>query len=202
MNEVIAASAGSFGIAVTAMFAENAVLSRALGVTRLVQMTGAGRRDRLAFGILLCVTQLLAAPAGWYASLFIADLPYRSAIRPAVYVFCVICVCLLERLIFLLPFLPARKRLIRLQPMAAVNGCVLGAMMTAQTQSFSLSESVLFGLGSGLGYMLSVFLVVEAQRRLRSRAVPDAFRGLPITLIYIGILAMAIYGFTGHTVLL
>ena len=33
-------------------------------------------------------------------------------------------------------------------------------------------------------------------------AIPKAFRGLPITLVYIGVLALAIYGFTGHSVIL
>ena len=36
-------------------------------------------------------------------------------------------------------------------------------------------------------------LVTEADRRLRSEAIPEAFRGLPITLVYIGVLALAIY---------
>jgi Na+-transporting NADH:ubiquinone oxidoreductase subunit E/electron transport complex protein RnfA len=53
-----------------------------------------------------------------------------------------------------------------------------------------------------LGYILAVMLVTEAQHRLRSRTIPRAFRGLPITLIYIGVLALAIYGFTGHSVIL
>ena len=59
-----------------------------------------------------------------------------------------------------------------------------------------------FGLGSGLGYVLAVLLVTEARHRLRSKAIPKAFRGLPITLVYIGVLALAIYGFTGHSVIL
>ena len=50
--------------------------------------------------------------------------------------------------------------------------------------------------------MLAVLLVTEARHRLRSRAIPKAFRGLPITLVYIGVLALAIYGFTGHSVIL
>ena len=45
-------------------------------------------------------------------------------------------------------------------------------------------------------------LVNEARHRLRSKAIPKAFRGLPITLVYIGVLALAIYGFTGHSVIL
>ena len=71
-----------------------------------------------------------------------------------------------------------------------------------RTQSFTLGESLGFGLGSGLGYVLAVLLVTEARHRLRSKAIPKAFRGLPITLVYIGVLALAIYGFTGHSVIL
>ena len=50
--------------------------------------------------------------------------------------------------------------------------------------------------------VLAVLLVTEARHRLRSKAIPEAFRGLPITLVYIGVLALAIYGFTGHSVIL
>ena len=63
-------------------------------------------------------------------------------------------------------------------------------------------QSLGFGLGSGIGYVLAVLLVTEARHRLRSKAIPEAFRGLPITLVYIGVLALAIYGFTGHSVIL
>ena len=50
--------------------------------------------------------------------------------------------------------------------------------------------------------VLAVLLVTEARHRLRSKAIPEAFRGLPITLVYVGVLALAIYGFTGHSVIL
>ena len=45
-------------------------------------------------------------------------------------------------------------------------------------------------------------VVAEGQRRLRNRRIPMSFRGLPITLLYLGMLALAIYGFTGHSVIL
>ena len=66
-------------------------------------------------------------------------------------------------------------------------------------QNFNLAQHLGFALGSGVGYMASVLLVVEGQRKLSRRSVPAAFRGLPIMLIYIGILALAVYGFTGHS---
>ncbi len=92
-------------------------------------------------------------------------------------------------------------QLLRILPLASVNSSVLGTVMVERTQSFTLEQSMGFGLGSGLGYLLAVMLVTEADRRLRSEAIRGV-RGLPITLVYIGVLALAIYGFTGHSVIL
>ena len=83
-------------------------------------------------------------------------------------------------------------------PMATFNSAVLGVMLLTATQGFSWVQTMGFALGSGVGYMMAVVIVTEGQRKLRSRSVPAAFKGLPVTLLYIGILSLAIYGFTGH----
>ena len=111
-------------------------------------------------------------------------------------------VCIFEHAILRAVKGPRSGLLIRILPIAAVNSGVLGTALVERTQSFTLAQSIGFGLGSGLGYLLAVMLVTEAGNRLRSKAIPEAFRGLPITLIYIGVLALAIYGFTGHSVIL
>ena len=65
-----------------------------------------------------------------------------------------------------------------------------------------LEQSIAFGLGSGLGYTFIVFIVREGRRRLRSKAVPAIFQGLPSSMIYIGVLSLAIYALVGHSVVL
>ena len=156
MNDVMQAVGVFFGYAVLAVFAQNAVFTRGLGVSRLVQLVGDERTS-----------------SGWFALLLWAARGNRHG-----------------------------GQLLRILPLAAVNSSVLGTVMVERTQSFTLEQSMGFGLGSGLGYLLAVMLVTEADRRLRSEAIPEAFRGLPITLVYIGVLALAIYGFTGHSVIL
>ena len=171
MKEVVSSSAVVFSYALLAIFAQNAVFTRALGVSRMVQLVGDDRTSSALFGMMLCITQVLVAPVAFIAGGFIAPLDNRA-------------------------------QLLRIVPLAALNSGVLGTVLVERTQSFTLGESLGFGLGSGLGYVLAVLLVTEARHRLRSRAIPKAFRGLPITLVYIGVLALAIYGFTGHSVIL
>ena len=188
--------------AVLAIFAQNAVFTRSLGVSRLVQLVGDERTSSWWFALMLCITQVLVAPLVYFAGSFIAPLPNRAQLRPVMYLTCIAAVCLFELLVLKLAKGPRSGQLIRILPIAAVNSGVLGTVLVERTQSFTLEQSLGFGLGSGLGYLLAVMLVTEAQNRLRSRAIPEAFRGLPITLIYIGVLALAIYGFTGHSVIL
>lgn len=202
MREVLNAVGIFFSYAVLAIFAQSAIFTRGLGVSRLVQLVGDDRVSSWWFALLLCVTQVLVAPLAFYAGGLIAPLENRAQLRPLVYLGCVAVVCLFEHLILRLVKGPRSGLLIRILPLAALNSCVLGTVLVERTQSFTLGQSLGFGLGSGLGYLLAVMLVTEARNRLRSQAIPAAFRGLPITLVYIGVLALAIYGFTGHSVIL
>lgn len=205
MTEVVRLSAVFFSYAVVALFAQNAVFTRGLGVSRLVQLVGDGRTSSWLFGLQLCLTQLLVAPLAYFAAAQLAGYEYRTLLRPLVYTACIALVCIAEHIVLTL-LARARVRhaaqLLRLVPLAGINSCVLGTVLVERTQSFTLGQSLGFGLGSGLGYLMAVLLVTEAQRRMHRRAIPRAFRGLPITLIYIGVLALAIYGFTGHSVIL
>lgn len=204
MKEVVTTSAVFFSYALLAIFAQNAVFTRALGVSRMVQLVGDDRTSSALFGMMLCITQVLVAPAAFFAGRwFIAPLDNRAQLRPLVYIASIAVVCLAEHLVlWLLRSLPRRAQLLRIVPLAALNSGVLGTVLVERTQTFTLGESLGFGLGSGIGYVLAVLLVTEARHRLRSKAIPKAFRGLPITLVYIGVLALAIYGFTGHSVIL
>ena len=202
MSDVLHLVGVFFSYAVLAIFAQNAVFTRSLGVSRLVQLVGDERTSSWWVALMLCITQVLVAPLVYFAGSFIAPLPNRAQLRPVMYLTCIAAVCLFELLVLKLAKGPRSGQLIRILPIAAVNSGVLGTVLVERTQSFTLEQSLGFGLGSGLGYLLAVMLVTEAQNRLRSRAIPEAFRGLPITLIYIGVLALAIYGFTGHSVIL
>ena len=202
MSDVLHLVGVFFNYAVLAIFAQNAVFTRSLGVSRLVQLVGDERTSIWWFALMLCITQVLVAPLAYFAGSFIAPLPNRAQLRPVMYLTCIAAVCLFELLVLKLAKGPRSGQLIRILPVAAVNSGVLGTVLVERTQSFTLEQSLGFGLGSGLGYLLAVMLVTEAQNRLRSRAIPEAFRGLPVTLIYIGVLALAIYGFTGHSVIL
>ena len=84
MRDVVITSAEFFSYAVLAVFAQNAVFTRALGVSRLVQLVGDDRTSSWLFGLQLCIPQVLVAPIAWYAGSGIAPLANRAQLRPLV----------------------------------------------------------------------------------------------------------------------
>ena len=112
-------------------------------------------------------------------------------IRPLVMVLCSTVAFFIVLLVVVVFFrLHGAREIVAVLPMATFNTCILGTLFISTIQSFSLVQTMGFALGSGVGYVLAVQVVTEGQRKLQSDAVPATFRGLPITLLYIGILAL------------
>lgn len=109
MKQVMDAAATFFSYAVLALFAQNAIFSRALGVSRLVQLVGDSRTSSWLFGLQLCITQVLLAPLAWYAGELLSPLALRAALRPLVYILCVCAVCGVEWLVLQWKAIPWRE---------------------------------------------------------------------------------------------
>lgn len=81
---------------------------------------------------------------------------------------------------------------------AAFNGAVYGSLLISSTKELDLLTSLAHGVGAGAGMVLACGMILLGHRRLDLRRVPRSFRGIPIMLLYIGILALALYGLVGH----
>jgi Na+-transporting NADH:ubiquinone oxidoreductase subunit E len=82
-------------------------------------------------------------------------------------------------------------------PLVAVNCAILGASLFMQERSYDLGESVVFGLGSGVGWALAIVGLAAIRERLRYSNVPAGLRGLGITFVVTGLLALAFMAFAG-----
>jgi len=84
---------------------------------------------------------------------------------------------------------------------SAYNCAVMGSVYVVHNEAmkvghFGLFDYFIFGIQSGLGFVLAAFILMAAYGTLNSRKVPRSFRGLPAMLIYIGVISMAIYSLT------
>lgn len=82
-------------------------------------------------------------------------------------------------------------------PLITVNCAILGVSLFMLTKSFGFAESLVFGFGSGAGWMLAIVLMAGIRMKIKEDKVPEGLRGAGITLIVTGIIALAFVGFSG-----
>ncbi len=82
-------------------------------------------------------------------------------------------------------------------PLITVNCAILGAVLFMVIREYSFMEGMVFGLGSGLGWMLAIVAMAGIRERLTNARIPLGLQGPGITLIIAGIMALAFIGFTG-----
>ena len=82
-------------------------------------------------------------------------------------------------------------------PLIAVNCAILGASLFMVERNYSLGESAVFGFGSGVGWALAIVALAGIRERLRYSNVPAGLRGLGITFILTGLMAIGFMAFAG-----
>lgn len=75
----------------------------------------------------------------------------------------------------------------------------VGVLLLCCLNNYRWYECLVFGLGSGLGYLLAVRLHIVFADRLKYTRLPFFLRGLPIRLIGAGMISMALFGLLGHS---
>lgn len=82
-------------------------------------------------------------------------------------------------------------------PLIAVNCAILGASLFMVERSYTTMESVVFGIGSGIGWLLAIAGLAAIRERLRFHNIPAGLRGLGITFIITGLMAIGFMAFAG-----
>ncbi len=82
-------------------------------------------------------------------------------------------------------------------PLIAVNCAILGASLFMEQRDYSFGESVIFGLGSGIGWLLAVVALASVREKLRYSNIPAGLRGLGATFMVTGLMAICFMAFAG-----
>ena len=82
-------------------------------------------------------------------------------------------------------------------PLIAVNCAILGASLFMVEREYTFGESVVFGFGSGIGWLMAIVALAAIRERMRYSNVPPGLRGLGITFILTGLMAIGFLAFSG-----
>lgn len=184
--------------ALIAIFIQNSILERALGVN--VLLYASRKRDNMfGFSAAITYTTTISAPFVWLADTFIGEFEYYRVVMPLIYVL-IIGIIYILTLILIWRFFPKFfKSLKKYVHLSVFNCSVVGALFLCSQQGSDIFSYLGYGLGTGIGFLFAAYLLYTAAGRLNSPLVPAAFRGYPIMIVYVGILSLALYAFTGYT---
>ncbi|GGP80213.1 NADH:ubiquinone reductase (Na(+)-transporting) subunit E [Shewanella ulleungensis] len=82
-------------------------------------------------------------------------------------------------------------------PLITVNCAIFGAVSFMVERDYNLGESVVFGIGSGIGWALAIVLLAGIREKMKYSDVPNGLRGLGITFVTAGLMALGFMSFSG-----
>jgi len=82
-------------------------------------------------------------------------------------------------------------------PLITVNCAILGGTLFMVNRNYGFGESVVYGLGTGVGWALAIVLLAGIREKLKYSDVPDGLQGLGITFITVGLMSLGFMAFSG-----
>jgi len=193
-------------IFVRSIFMENMALAFFLGMCTFLAVSkkvktsmGLGVAVIVVLGISVPVNQiiyfnLLAPGALAWAGLPEADLSFLGFIT-----FIGVIAALVQILEMVLDkYFPALYQALGIYlPLITVNCAIFGGVAFMVQREYDLIESVVYGVGSGVGWMLAIVLLAAIREKMKYSDVPAGLRGLGITFTTAGLMAIAFMSFSG-----
>jgi len=183
-------------ILVSAAFTDNILLARFLGMCSCI---GVSKKVDTSLGLGLAVTLVTASTAALnylvYQYLLVPlGLEYLKLI-----VFIVVIAAFVQIVEMVIERVSERlyNALGIFLPLITVNCAILGASLFMLNKPYNLMQAFGFGLGCGFGWFLAIALIGGIREKINESAVPKGLEGPGITLIVIGIMALAFVGFSG-----
>ncbi|NIK73097.1 Na+-transporting NADH:ubiquinone oxidoreductase subunit E [Thermonema lapsum] len=198
-----------FGLAIRSVFVENMIFAYFLGMCSYLAVS---KKVKTAVGLGLAVTFVLGitAPLNWLIYEFIlkegalkwtgiealasVDLSFLTFI-----VFIAVIAAFVQLLEMIIEKVsPALYSALGIfLPLIAVNCSILGGGLFMISKEFNFAEASVYGVSSGLGWFLAVVALAAIRERLKYSDVPAPLRGLGITFILVGLMALGFLSFAG-----
>ena len=179
---------------VTTILIDNVVLSQFMG---LCPFLGVSKQIKTAIGmgaaVIFVITVASAVTSALYNGILLPNsLTYLNTI-----VFIVVIAALVQFVEMVLrKFSPALYGALGVYlPLITTNCAVLGVALTNVQQGNGIGMSIVTGFGTAVGFAVAIVILAGIRERIAHNNIPKAFRGMPITLLCAGLMAIAFFGF-------
>lgn len=191
-----------------AVFIENIVLAYFLGLCSFLAISKKIDAS-VGIGMAVVVVLTITAPINWFINTYFLDKGALVWLNPDY-----IDVNLdFLRLIVFISVIAAMVQLVEMfmerfsqalysslgifLPLIAVNCSILGGSLFMVEREYTLTETIVYGFGSGFGFFLAILALASVRYRLRYSNIPPRLRGVGMAMLLTGLLSMAFMAFSG-----
>lgn len=185
-------------------FIENMILAYFLGMCSYLAVS---KTVKTAFGLGMAVIFVLGItlPINWLIETFLlrpegifgVDLSFLKFI---VFIAVIASMVQLVEMIVEKFFPPLYTALGIFLPLITVNCSILGGSLFMSTREYAFGESVVYGLGAGVGWLLAIVAIAAIREKIRYSKIPAPLRGLGMAFILTGLMGIAFMSFMGISI--
>jgi len=196
------------GLFVNSVFVSNILLAYFLGMCSYLAVSQ-NIRTATGLGVAVVFVSAITAPANWLVYHYLlapgaltwAGLPEVDLSFLKLVLFIAVIAGMVQVVEMVIDrFSPALYNALGVfLPLITVNCAILGTSLFMVEREYTFAETVVFGFGSGLGWMLAIVAMATVMQKLRYANAPKGLEGFGFRMIVTGLMAMAFMLFSGIT---
>lgn len=185
-----------FALAVSAIFVQNFVLMRFLGLCPYI---GVSKKldSALGMGMAVVFVMTMASTFTWLIRSYLLVPLNIEFLQTIAFILTIASLVQLVEMVIQKTAPALYKALGVYLPLITTNCAVLGVAILNVNDQLGFIEAVLNGLFAGLGFTLVLLLMAGIREKLEKAEIPRTMRGMPIAMIVAGCMALAFLGFSG-----
>ncbi|NLM86771.1 MAG: NADH:ubiquinone reductase (Na(+)-transporting) subunit E [Clostridiales bacterium] len=183
-------------IFIASIFTSNMILSNFLGMCSYLSVSSE-YKTATGLGMAVTLVLVLTTAINWVVYTFVIVPPELYYLQ---YIIFIMVIAALVQILEMgmdryTPDLHAKLGIFL--PLITVNCAILGVTLFMVIRNYNFLQSVLFALGSGLGWWLAINMLAAIREKLANTKLPPGMKGPALSFIITGIMAMAFIGFSG-----
>lgn len=182
-------------------FTENVVFARGLGTSKSFKYMN-NKKELLIYSASLLAILLPSSVISYFVSQYFLELSQNTKyiIFPAISVIVVtVFYFIVGSIISLIKSESWKSELYSLLPSSVYSYITIGTLMLQGRQNLSFLECITLSIASVFGFLVATLILSYSEGYLESDNIPKAFRGFPIKILFVGLVSLAFYGLSGHT---
>ncbi|SFR70067.1 electron transport complex protein RnfA [[Clostridium] aminophilum] len=183
-------------IAITSALVSNVVLSQFLGICSFVGVSKSLKNSAGMGGAVIFVTFIASTVAALLYKFVLSPLGL-DYLRTIVFILVIAALVQIVEMFMKKTMKSLYNALGVYLPLITTNCAVLGVAISNVNNGYSFVESIVNGVGTAIGYLISICLLAGIREHLEGNDVPYSFQGMPIVLVTAGLMAIAFFGFSG-----